>query len=87
MGWGALGIPFFTGRAKAENAANCFCDYPCLIRVHNADGELPRLPTRLQFCARACLHGRKPFLVFASTEILLVSRFINPIPLATVMAM
>jgi hypothetical protein len=34
---GAPGIPFFTGRAKAENAADRLCDHPFLIRMHNAD--------------------------------------------------
>jgi len=34
---GAPGIPFSTGRAKAENAADRLCDHPFLIRMHNAD--------------------------------------------------
>jgi hypothetical protein len=36
---GAPGILFFTGWAKAENAATRLCDHPFLVRVNNADSD------------------------------------------------
>jgi hypothetical protein len=65
------------------------------IRKHNADrlaaAEITAARANFRFSYKPFLeqvmHARRPFPIFASTEILLVSLFIDPVPLATVMAM
>lgn len=46
-----------------------------------------QLPARSSYILEQVVHLRKPFLVCASTEMLLVSRFINSVPPAIVMSM